>query len=697
MTSVMVYAGIACLIFYIIKWTDGSFKGHSFFELGVYFLLMRAVPLLMLEEKIAMNYVIFAFDIFFMLAFSYISGRSFGWNRGKIAAAVYLFDPAAVFSLAKGNIGFFFISAVGSAVLIYIILRFSLKTKSVRKNEKAENNQLTREKIGIKDFILMLLLTAFSVFTVFWRLGCTEMPSTYAKVGKGDEIILDLGEYRDIANVDVFLNYKSGLNLALSVFNEVSGEWISISEDNRLINCLTWTKLPVKWNARYLGIVFTSEGEYYVNEIAVYDYDGSLIEPLNAGEYPELFDERQVVPRYKTYYYGAMFDEVYHARTAYEFKYDLPIYEITHPPLGKTLISLGISLFGMSPYGWRFIPAVCGVLAVPLMYIFIRLISGRTYIAFLGGVLFSTEFMHMTLSRIATLDIIIALLIMLMFLFMYCFTEELCRGGTFRKQSLWLLLCGISTALAVAVKWTGFYAAVGIALLFFISLTEHCTENGGFIANKRYILKLAAVCVVSFIALPLAVYSLSYIEFTQVYPEKSFIAHAIENSKYMLSYHSGMKISHTYMSEWYEWIIDRRSLLDSFTNMGDNISTVSTFINPLIAICGAAAFIHNFYLWRRKGDKASRFLVIAYLAMLMPWLFIHRTVFIYQYFDCILVMIPLICKSVMSMKCHRKAAIALMIISLVLFIMFYPAISGIEVSRSYVSKVLEWLPTWRFE
>lgn len=697
MLSVMIYAGIACLIFYIINWMEGSFKGHSFLELGIYFLLMRVVPLLMLEERIAMNYIIFASDILFMLAFSYVSAKVFGGNKGKIAAAMYLFEPAVIFALAKGNISLFFILAVCSAVLIYIILKISLKIKPHKKKENAENNQLIPEKVGKKDFIFILILTAFSVITIFFRLGCTEIPLTYQKVEKGNEIILDLGEYKDIASVDVFLNYKSGVNMALSVFNEMTGEWISVSEDNTLINCLTWTELKVNWNARYLGIVFTNEGEYYINELVVYDTEGELIEPLNADEYPKLFDERELIPKYKTYYYGAMFDEVYHARTAYEFKYDLPIYEKTHPPLGKTLISIGISLFGTSPYGWRFIPAVCGVLAVPLMYIFIRLISKRSDIAFFGGVIFSTEFMHLTLSRIATLDIIIALLIMLMFLFMYCFTEELGRGGDLRRQSVWLLLCGISTALAVAVKWTGVYAVLGIALLFFISLTEHCNENGGFIANKRYILKLATVCVISFIALPLTVYSLSYIQFSEIYPDKNFIAHAIENSKYMLNYHSEMNRTHIDMSEWYEWIIDRRSLLDSFTIVGDNISTVSTLINPLTAICGAAAFIHNFYLWRRKDDKVSRFLVIVYIAMLMPWLFIHRTVFIYQYFGCILVIIPMICKSVMSMKHYRKISATLMIISAVLFIMFYPVISGIEVSRSYVSKVLEWLPTWRFE
>lgn len=695
MTSVMIYTGIASFIFYIINFTELMRKKYSFFEILVYFLLMRAVPLLMLEERIAMNYVIFAADIIFGAVFSYFSRKIIGCGRETSAAAIYLFEPLAVFALAKGNISLFIISAAVSCLLTLLFSKISARFHF--KEKIASASELTYEKIGKKDFVFMLILTAFSTVTVFFRLGCTEIPLTYQKVTKGDEIILDLGEYIDISSVDIFQHYKSGTTAALSVFNEVSGEWIPVSDDNKLKGCLTWNRLDVNWNARYLGIVFTSEGNYYINEIAVHGSEGQLIEPLNADDYPKLFDEREIIPEYETYYYGTMFDEVYHARTAYEFKYDLPIYENTHPPLGKTIISLGISLFGTSPFGWRFIPAVCGVLIVSVMYIFVRIISKRADIAFLGGMLLCTEFMHFTLSRIATLDIIIALLIMLMFLFMYCFVTELGRGGNFRRQSVWLLLCGISTALAVAVKWTGVYAAVGIAILFFISLTEYCTENGGFIANRRYISRLAAVCVLSFIILPLIVYCLSYIQFSEVYPEKSFIAHAIENSEYMLKYHSEMDREHIYMSEWYEWIIDRQPLLDSFTSMGDNVSTVSTLVNPLIALCGAAAFVHNFYLWRKKYDKASRFLVIAYLVMLMPWLFIHRTVFIYQYFGCVLIMIPMICKSVMSMKHYRRISAVIMIVSLALFIMFYPAISGVEVSRSYVKNVLEWLPTWAFE
>ena len=44
----------------------------------------------------------------------------------------------------------------------------------------------------------------------------------------------------------------------------------------------------------------------------------------------------------------------------------MPVYETTHPPLGKDLIMVGIALFGMTAFGWRFAGTLFGVLLVPL-------------------------------------------------------------------------------------------------------------------------------------------------------------------------------------------------------------------------------------------------------------------------------------------------------------------------------------------
>lgn len=557
--------------------------------------------------------------------------------------------------------------------------------------------ELSREKFGRKDIVLMLILTALYAAVVFFRIGSFEAPQTQmtfsGESGK-NEIVLDLGEYTEISKLSFYLGRKGYADVALSVFNEAKGEWTPTETDGLLKVAFNWNSVPMSWKTRYIGIVFTKSEEYCIKELAVVGKDGRTILPINSAEYPELFDEQELYPENSSYYYGMMFDEIYHGRTAYEFLNDLPIYEDTHPPLGKTIISLGIAAFGMTPFGWRFASAVCGTLAVPLMYLFCRKISGRTDIAFIGAALFCTEFMHYTLSRIATIDIIAALFILMMFFFMYCFTQE----KTLSKQYVWLLLCGISTALAVSTKWTGVYAALGIAVIFFVRIFERCAESGGVMKNIPYLSKLLAVCVVSFIVLPATVYSLSYIQFSEVYTDKNFLEHAVSNSVRMFSYHSAVKAPHIYASEWYEWLIDKRPVLDACGIFPNNsVCTVSTFGNPVIMLAGLAALMHNFYLWRVRNSKTARVLVIAFLSMLMPWLFIHRTVFIYQYFVCITLFCPMICASLMRLKNSAKKGHTLLCASLVIFILFFPVISGTAANRGYVSQWLEWLPTWVFE
>ena len=114
-----------------------------------------------------------------------------------------------------------------------------------------------------------------------------------------------------------------------------------------------------------------------------------------------------------------MFDEVYHARTANEIVEGRTIYETTHPPLGKWWMSLGIRVFGMTPFGWRCVCALFGILMVPVSYAFMRKISRSTWIASFAALLIVFDFMHFTLSRIGTIDVIVGFFILLTFYLMY--------------------------------------------------------------------------------------------------------------------------------------------------------------------------------------------------------------------------------------------------------------------------------------
>ena len=100
-----------------------------------------------------------------------------------------------------------------------------------------------------------------------------------------------------------------------------------------------------------------------------------------------LFDEQDTVPAQSTWYNSAYFDEIYHARTALEHLEGVYPYEVSHPPLGKLIIGLGIRVFGMTPFGWRFMGTLFGVCMLPILYVCLLYTSsgGRRRQGKIGG------------------------------------------------------------------------------------------------------------------------------------------------------------------------------------------------------------------------------------------------------------------------------------------------------------------------
>lgn len=121
-----------------------------------------------------------------------------------------------------------------------------------------------------------------------------------------------------------------------------------------------------------------------------------------------------------------IFDEIYFARAAEEYLQNLRIYENTHPPLSKLLVTLSVMLFGGMPaghgvggwtglnaiighmangdnaFGWRFLDVVAGAVVVMLLYVFAKRVTGSTIFAAVAALLLSFDGMHFVQSRIAT-------------------------------------------------------------------------------------------------------------------------------------------------------------------------------------------------------------------------------------------------------------------------------------------------------
>lgn len=608
---------------------------------------------------------------------------------------------------------------------------------------KCKNFFLKSGLMTTKDYMIMGTLTLIFTIMVFFRLGNLSAPqSFYTSTESNRDIVIDFGNYIDVEKLYIYNGNQSSRKIALSAFNEVSGAWEIINSDVEVGSVFQWNTVNIYYNLRYLGIVCTSTDEDSVFGEFVFTDKDKVILPVNANDYPELFDEQDEFfdTTEKTYMDGTYFDEVYHARTGYEFVHGLPTYETTHPQLGKCLIALFIKIFGMTPFGWRFASALFGIFFVPLMYIFAKALFKDTFVATAVGMFITFDCMHYSLSRIATIDIFVAFFIVLSYYFMYKYitinTEYHTKGITgpggskilfnpeskFPPSPVWkpLMFCAIFIGCAVSTKLTGVYAAFGLVVLLVANLIKYMPRKQTF--------RLFLFCFGFFIVWTMLIYTLAYIPVVEKYAQigitdktiewnedglniaygwTGLIPRTLRNTNYMINYHKDLVATHPYSSAWYEWPIMWTPLFaaseiayyqaDAVGNWTTFTSSISHMGNIIIWFSLIPCFFYMVYRTIFKKDEKAGFLLIALLSQYLPWVFISRVTFIYHYFPTIIfgmLMIGYTIKLWINENILRKRLVILcLMLVVVFFLLFFPVISGLPVDRNYALS-LKWFPKW---
>lgn len=569
----------------------------------------------------------------------------------------------------------------------------------------------------LTDFVIMLVITVVYACFALYDLGDMHAPQSEYLMEQGDTVTLYAGEDRLPARLYWYNGCYDKRDFALAVRENETDEWRMVEdmEQFRMSSVFRWDSAALPDNSRYLKITCLSE-KASVMELVLTDADGNAFMPFNAPDYHELFDEGDLFPRSPSFRNGTYFDEIYHARTAYEFLHGRTSYENTHPPLGKSIISAGISLFGMTPFGWRIMGTLFGILMLPLFYLTARGITKERPLAGLACLLFAVDFMHFAQTRIATIDVFVTFFILLMYFFMFRYCRMSFYDTSLIKTLLPLGACGIAMGLGIACKWTGVYAGIGLAVLFFATLYRrfaeyrYAKENPDGISNgithKRILRcfvpctrKTILFCLVFFVLVPAAIYILSYIPF--VSSHSGLFSKMWHNQLSMLDYHANLEATHYYASPWYEWpamvrpIFYYSGIISSTTRQG-----ISAFGNPLVWWVGIPAFFYMVYLAVLKKDKTAAALCVSYLAQYLPWCLVPRLTFIYHYFPSVPFVILMIVyagkqrKNRMNEGSWRMAFVLYAAASVGLFLMFYPVLSGQTVSISYVDKLLRWLDSW---
>ena len=539
-----------------------------------------------------------------------------------------------------------------------------------------------------RDALPVTLLTLIYAAVAFGNLGDTQAPQTVRSLD-GESAVIDLGGEESVSRVQFYTGIGQGsYTFAFSPDGETWLPAASFEQGHAAL--LKWQELDLssapQTPVRYLRI--SGYGPAELGEVAVYGEDGRMLPILS--DCPELCDEQALVPAEGTYLNSSYFDEIYHARTAWEHLRNIYPYEVSHPPLGKLILSVGIALFGMTPFGWRFMGTLFGVLMLPLMYAFAKKLYGGRLIPGCCAVIFAADFMHFTQTRIATIDTYAVFFILLMYLFMWLFVS------TDRWQ--YLALSGLFFALGAASKWTCLYAGAGLGLIWLIYWIRKCRsgDGGAFFKNILF-------CLLFFVLIPGIIYYLSYYPYALAEGitspfDRGYAQIVLENQKFMFTYHSGVTAEHPYSSRWYQWILDIRPILYYLKYYPDGTrSSFGAWVNPVLCWAGLLALFVLVYMALARRDKKAGFLLIGYLAQLLPWVFITRITFEYHYFPSSVFLI-LALGYVFSLMGRRERwrILGLTGLCAALFLLFYPALSGLRVDNSTASALLQWLPTWPF-
>ena len=177
----------------------------------------------------------------------------------------------------------------------------------------------------------------------------------------------------------------------------------------------------------------------------------------------------------------------------------------------------------------------------------------------------------------------------------------------------------------------------------------------------------------------------------------------LDNQKYMFNYHSGLEATHPYASKWYQWVLDIRPILyylESFPEENAR-SSFAAFSNPLLCWGGILSMGGMVWLAIKEKDEKAIFILIGYLANLLPWVLVSRLTFAYHYFPCTVFLVLAIAHIFADLRRRdpqwRWSVGGFTAVCVALFLMFYPVLSGAKVSMDYMKRFLKWFPdTWPF-
>jgi dolichyl-phosphate-mannose--protein O-mannosyl transferase len=423
---------------------------------------------------------------------------------------------------------------------------------------------------------------------------------------------------------------------------------------------------------------------------------------------------------------------------------DSPEY-IVHPPVGKWVIAIGEHLFGMTPFGWRFMTALLGTLLVLMTSRLALRLTRSTAVAAATGFFLAIDGMAIVMSRTAVLDGILTFFVVAaaacividrdwarsrLAHMLRTSNDAPALLGHWRAKGValggrpWLWVAGVMLGLAVGTKWSALWhiAFLGLLTLAFSFSTRRLLSVPNHV--RRTVRRDAPLLFAALVLLPGIVYVASWIGWfaTPGAYNRQWAATAtvtglmaalppalrswVHYHGAIWNFHVHLTQGHSYKANAWSWLVMGRPTSFYYSSKQPCSSNscaaeVLALGNPIIWWAGLLAVMHQAWQWLAKRDYRAMVIVVGWAAGWVPWLlFQQRTIFTFY----AVVMAPFLCMalarsciSILDSSPERGPRFAIVtslaLSALVISWAFYPLWVGQSIPYSTWSLRM-WFSTW---
>lgn len=374
-----------------------------------------------------------------------------------------------------------------------------------------------------------------------------------------------------------------------------------------------------------------------------------------------------------------VFDEVHYVPAARALIALSGPINIEHPLLGKSLIALGMLIFGDTPLGWRFMSTLAGSVTLVSMFATTWLITGRLRPSLVAAALTLLSFTLYVQARIAMLD---------GFMLAFLASAIAMIAWTLRAGGWWRwLAAAVLLGLAVGCKWLAAPYVVFAGAAFVICKLGNRRRFPGLPIWPA----LAALGLVSGLA-----YLLTFAPAFFYTVEPLTLARLFPFQLEMYQRQTQVLPAHAYQSDWWSWPLLIRPIWYLYEPVDGAQRGILLLGNPAIMWSGLVAVAASWVGWVRHGSPRLFAAAALWTGSLGIWAVIPKSLgFYYYYFpSSIFIVLPIVLVLDHWRTRLRGADLALVAVALALAVYFFPLLSAQPLPDATAFRRWMWFSSW---